>query len=138
MNQDVAANLGDLERRVFAVVCDHDEITVADVLSALQREGRSLAYTTVMTVLSRLWEKGYLLRRRDGKAYLYQARSHAAIAGELGGRLAREALFGYGEPAVSAFLTSLTPEQRAVLSRLLQSHPDETSLENASDGNASH
>ena len=34
---------------------------------------RDLAYTTVMTVLVRLWHKGMLERRKDGRAYAYHA-----------------------------------------------------------------
>ncbi len=31
------------------------------------------AYTTIMTTLDRLYKKGHVSRRRDGKAYLYRA-----------------------------------------------------------------
>ena len=34
---------------------------------------RDLAHTTVMTVLERLAKKGFALRERDGRAWLYQA-----------------------------------------------------------------
>ena len=45
--------------------------TVREVLQDLQRP-RKLAYTTVMTVLARLAEKGLLGRRREGKAHAYE------------------------------------------------------------------
>lgn len=43
---------------------------VSDVLTVLERN-REIAYTTVMTTLSRLHDKGLLVRDRDGKRYLY-------------------------------------------------------------------
>ncbi len=44
--------------------------TVGDVLAVLERQ-RDIAYTTVMTTLGRLFEKGLLERRREGRRYLY-------------------------------------------------------------------
>lgn len=44
--------------------------TPGEVLAVLEGE-RSLAYTTVMTVLVKLWGKGLLERRKDGRAYAY-------------------------------------------------------------------
>lgn len=46
---------------------------VQEVLAVLEKR-RDIAYTTVMTTLSRLHEKGLLDRVRDGKRYLYSAR----------------------------------------------------------------
>lgn len=43
---------------------------VGDVLAVLEKQ-REIAYTTVMTTVTRLYEKGILERERDGKRYLY-------------------------------------------------------------------
>lgn len=43
---------------------------VSDVLGQLERT-REIAYTTVMTTVVRLYDKGLLSRERDGKRYLY-------------------------------------------------------------------
>jgi len=43
---------------------------VSDVLVVLEKQ-REIAYTTVMTTVARLHDKGLLERRRDGKRYLY-------------------------------------------------------------------
>lgn len=117
---DIGDSLGDLERQVFLLVRGSGRASVADVTERLSAEGRPLAYTTVMTVMTRLFEKGYFLRRRQGKAYLYEARDQAALAGELGGRAFREALERYGAPALLGFVRNLSPEQRAVVARLLE------------------
>lgn len=43
---------------------------VSDVLAILEQQ-RDIAYTTVMTTVARLHDKGLLARERDGKRYLY-------------------------------------------------------------------
>jgi predicted transcriptional regulator len=73
-----------------------------------------------MTVLTRLWEKGYLLRQRSGRAYLYEARAADEIAGTVGGRAVREAIERFGAHAIVGFAQGLTPEQRQAIVRTLQ------------------
>ncbi len=45
-------------------------VTVRDVLEDLQQE-REIAYTTVMTVMDKLFQKGWLRREQEGRAYRY-------------------------------------------------------------------
>jgi predicted transcriptional regulator len=77
-----------------------------------------VAYTTTMTVLTRLWEKGLLTRERDGRAYRYSAAvgEAAHAAGRMEAALAaatdREAALGH-------FVDSLTPSDAAALRELL-------------------
>ena len=49
------------------------EATVREVLEALNRGPKERAYTTVMTIMSRLSEKGLLSRERRGKTDVYRA-----------------------------------------------------------------
>ncbi len=65
--------LGPLETEIMDVVWDQGEVTVRDVHRALS-EDRSIAYTTVMTTLGRLSDKGLLERREDQPAHRYSAR----------------------------------------------------------------
>ncbi len=67
--------------------------TVRDVVEDLQCE-RTIAYTTVMTVMDNLHTKGWLTRERDGKAYRYQP---SASRAEYGAKLMGEALAGSGD-----------------------------------------
>ena len=53
------------------VVWRLDQATVRDVYEAL-REKRAIAYTTVMTMMRILEEKGYLKKTRVERAYLYK------------------------------------------------------------------
>jgi len=65
------AELGDLEAAVMSVLWDADgTLSVRQVLDHLQ-PGRTIAYTTVMTVMDRLFKKGHLLREAAGNAFLY-------------------------------------------------------------------
>ncbi|MFI9611492.1 BlaI/MecI/CopY family transcriptional regulator [Streptomyces sp. NPDC052023] len=58
-------------------------VTVREVLEDLQQE-RSIAYTTVMTVLDNLHQKGWVRREAEGRAYRYEAVStRAAYAAAL-------------------------------------------------------
>jgi predicted transcriptional regulator len=51
------------------------EVTVKDVWKRVD-PGRGLAYTTVMTVLEKMYRKGVLAQRKKGKAYVYSAILH--------------------------------------------------------------
>lgn len=66
----VVKTLGDLEVSVMDVVWDKGRTTVQSVFEVLYPQ-RKLAYTTVMTVMSRLAAKGVLLQDRGGIAYVY-------------------------------------------------------------------
>lgn len=48
------------------------EATVREVLEAMNRESRQRAYTTIMTIMSRLSDKGLLARTRRGKTDVYR------------------------------------------------------------------
>ena len=65
------AALGHLELKVMEVLWAHGESNVHDVV---QRLGRPLAYTTVMTTLDRLFKKHLLVRRKWERAFLYAPR----------------------------------------------------------------
>jgi predicted transcriptional regulator len=62
---------GELEAAVLTVLWDADEpVTPGDVQ---ERLGGDLAYTTVVTILSRLHEKGMAAREKQGRSYRYHA-----------------------------------------------------------------
>jgi predicted transcriptional regulator len=62
--------LGELETEVMERAWAREEVSVRDLYQAMH--GR-LAYTTLMTTLDRLYKKGLLHRRKEGKAYFYSA-----------------------------------------------------------------
>ena len=68
----LAEVLGPLEAEIMDVVWERGEVTVRDVHQAL-RSGRPIAYTTVMTTLGRLADKGLLQRMEEQPAHRYVA-----------------------------------------------------------------
>src|SRR5262245_17876621 len=102
--EDGAARLGTLEREVLDAVWRLGPATVHTVRAALDQR---VAYTTVMTVLDRLFRKGVLDRERQGRAYVYSA---AASPEQLQGAAALGLLsrvLGRGRAAASPILSSL-------------------------------
>lgn len=66
------SGFGELESRIMAVLWDEGRsMTVREVHAALSGS-RDLAYTTVMTVLSRLHTKGILRRSEAARAFSYE------------------------------------------------------------------
>ncbi|MCG8405308.1 MAG: BlaI/MecI/CopY family transcriptional regulator [Phycisphaerales bacterium] len=64
--------LGAAELEVLSVLWDHGSCTVRQVLEHLQQKGRRLAYTTVLTFLTRLEQKGVVVSDKTGIAYVYR------------------------------------------------------------------
>ena len=83
---------------------------------------RELAYTTVSTVLIRLWNKGLLDRHRDGRAQAYRAvMSREAFAAA---RMTHVLGRIEDRPGVlTCFLDALPAAERAQLRRLLVNEP---------------
>jgi len=73
MRRRTERKLGDLELQILNVLWDRGPSTVRDVLETLAVEPRP-AYTTVLTMMRLMHEKGYLDRREQGRAHVYQAR----------------------------------------------------------------
>jgi predicted transcriptional regulator len=111
--------MGGLEAMVMDVLWDRRGwLTPGEVHEVLATD-RSMAYTTVMTILVRLWQKGRLERQRDGRAYAYRAlqsrEEHAASR-------MQELLTRVGDrpTALAYFLEALPRADRDQLRRLLR------------------
>jgi predicted transcriptional regulator len=110
--------LGDLEAEIMECIWEMGSASVRGVHECLLGR-RDIAYTTVMTVMSRLAEKGLLARRQDGRAYIYtpvQTRD-AFCTGVV--KRVMAGLFGSaGRPVLAHFVESLTEEDQAELDLL--------------------
>lgn len=106
--------MGELEDAVMTRVWKWNRpVTVREVLEDLQ-QGRSIAYTTVMTVLDNLHQKGWVRREAEGRAYRYEAVStRAAYAAAL----MNDAWAQSDNPAAAlvAFFGMMSEEQRHAL-----------------------
>jgi BlaI family transcriptional regulator, penicillinase repressor len=100
-----AHELGPLEMEVLGLVDKAGPSDVAAIQALLARKGSALAYTTVMTVLSRLHEKGALAREKQGKRFVYSAaRGSAAIKTSMLKRLQSALFKGKGASPMVALL----------------------------------
>lgn len=108
--------MGALEAEVAATLWASDRpLTPAEVREAM---GGTLAYTTVMTILVRLWEKGRLERERVGRAYAYRPTTDEA--GHFADRMHQSLAQAQNrEAALSRFVEALTPDEARLLRELL-------------------
>jgi predicted transcriptional regulator len=111
--------LGPLEHRVMETVWRRGECSVKDVYAGFEA---STAYTTVMTTMDRLYKKGLLARRKQGRAYFYSA---TASRDELDSSVASgflEVLLGQrgdaAQPVLSRLVDVVGESDRALLDEL--------------------
>lgn len=69
--EGAAVFLGPTEAELMELVWQRGELTVKKVLYFLG-ESNERSYTTVMTVMARLADKGLLLRERQGRSFVYR------------------------------------------------------------------
>jgi predicted transcriptional regulator len=94
-----------------------EPLSVRAVLNELnRRRDQKLAYTTVMTVMARLEEKGILSRTREGRGYVYEA-----TAGDRAAIAVRGVMRDFGDAALAHFVDEARADPKVLrrLQRLL-------------------
>jgi len=115
-------SLGELERSVMDLLWAHTEsLSAYDLqakLAAADSTGRELAATTILTVLSRLESKNFVVRERDTRPHLYRAAAgrEAHMAD-----LMHEVLGGANDRAavLERFVGQVSNEEAETLRRIL-------------------
>lgn len=115
--------LGPLAAAIIREVSAHGEARVVEVVEGLRRtQGRDHAYTTIMTVMNRLREKGILVRERRGRQYIYRpAAPEVELIRRLSGLAVDRLVERYGSAALRHFairLADLDPQTRGRLTAL--------------------
>src|SRR3712207_6671310 len=111
--------LGDLEADVMEAIWARGQATVRDVHERLAAADRELAYTTVMTAMARLADKGLLEKRRDGAAYVYiPAASKEEFTRRTVGAVLSELLDDFTAPAMSQFVDLVGEQDDAAIEAL--------------------
>jgi predicted transcriptional regulator len=115
--------LHELEAEVMEELWAHGEASVRSVMEALNGgAGKQRAYTTYMTILARLYKKGVLARRREGKTDFYAPKlSREEFMAARAREEVEELVAQYGDVALSHFarqVASLDPARRRALQRL--------------------
>jgi predicted transcriptional regulator len=110
--------LGPLEAEIMDVVWDESEVTVRDVHRNIN-EKRPIAYTTVMTTLGRLTDKGLLRRVEDQPAHRFSP----LVTREQYARSTVKSVVDwlvshFPDPAVSYFVDRVESEDEQVIERL--------------------
>lgn len=97
--------LSDSESEIMDIMWSNGQACVRDVLKELKKK-KKIAYTTVMTVMARLHEKGVLKRKMNGSgAFVYQPLSDKkTFIEEKTEKMIKGFLTEYGDIAVAQFL----------------------------------
>src|SRR5947209_6958278 len=121
------ARFGDLEAAIMDVVwAAGAPVRVREVSEQLNRD-RPLAFNTVQTVMENLYRKGWLERRKDGRAYRYEP---ARTRDDYAARLLAEALSAARDPAAALvrLAGNLEPGEAARLRAALDAAADQGTL----------
>ncbi len=96
--------LGSLELEIMEFMWEAGEATVQQVHRVINRK-RSIAYTTVMTVMGHLVDKELLARTKEGRKYCYRvAQSRDEFLREISRRMTRTLVDDFGDLAIAQFL----------------------------------
>jgi BlaI family penicillinase repressor len=116
---------GELE--VLKVLWDRGPSTVRDVMEVLNTS-RPRAYTSVMSLLSVMTDKGLLSREAEGRAFVYRPKTDRGrtLKGMVGDLLGR-AFEGQASELVAHLLdqSQPTPEELAEIRRLIEEYQDQ-------------
>jgi predicted transcriptional regulator len=94
----------ELELEILKILWKHHPATVGEVRDIMMKQGKELAYTSVMTMMTIMTQKGYLGRTKQGGGYVYTPKiSQEATVGNM----LRDIVDRVFEGSTSAVLTNL-------------------------------
>lgn len=98
-------SFGELEAVIMDILWKLNTVCVRDVLQELEKE-REIAYTTVMTVMTRLYNKGILKRKLDKSgAYIYwPTQDKQLFLANTSRKAIKNFIKEFGEVAVAGFI----------------------------------
>jgi predicted transcriptional regulator len=94
----------ELELEILKVLWHESPLMVRDVRRRLEEAGRPLAHSSVITMLNIMVRKGYLRRKRDGKAFLFAPR---VAKDRVSGGVLRDVVARLFDGSASAMVLSL-------------------------------
>lgn len=111
--------LGELELAIMQIAWARDSVTVRDVVTALRK--RRPAYTTIMTVMGRLAQKGLLTQTKEGKAHVYcAAMTRETFEAQAASVVLHSLLTDFGEIALAQIIKELSQTDSEQLARLAE------------------
>lgn len=117
---------GELEFSILQAIQRLGRATVREVYETL---GQQRSYTTIMTVMSRMAEKGDLEREKEGKQYIYWISTRYQSSGHLLDRI-KNKIFGGKPLALVSYLiendSELSEEDLKEIEKLIEKRRTET------------
>ncbi len=127
MARKKSRTLTNVELEFMQLVWEGEEVSTEDIQEALRKRGRELSGGSIRKVLSILEGKGYVVRRKEGRAFLYRAtvpadKASRTLVRDLLGR----AFGGSAALMVAALLDSkeVDEDEMAEIKRLVREHEE--------------
>lgn len=115
--------ISELEQYVMNIVWSLHQCTVRDVLMVVIKKNKPIAYTTVLTILQRLYDKGLVVKKKEGKAFIYKAKiSKEAYSRSMAQGFLKKFITSFGEVGIASFaesIDSLSKKEKDYLLELL-------------------
>lgn len=118
-------SLTNAEHRIMEVIWARGSATVAEVVEALKGVD---AYTTILTLMRILKDKGYLSSRKEGRAFVFVPKvDRDTVARKAVNQLLSKFFAGSPSELVLSFLREeeLTPEELDAIKRKIMDSPKE-------------
>lgn len=116
--------MSELEEEVMAIIWNCTSCTVRDVMKKLSN--KKLAYTTVATILYRLYEKGIVIRKGQGISFIYSPKlSKESYSKKIAKSFIKTFVHSFGDVAIASFAQSieiLPKAKREYFLKLLDTH----------------
>ncbi|MDP2684340.1 MAG: BlaI/MecI/CopY family transcriptional regulator [bacterium] len=98
---------GTLEREVMEIIWVKRSVTVREIFEQIKQK-RKIAYTTVMTIMDRLFTKGILKRKKLGKTYLYNSFvTKSDFFEKTSKNIINDLIHDFGDVAIAQFVNTL-------------------------------
>ena len=118
-------SLGELEQQIMDIVWERKQCSAREVLTKLEKN-KKLAYTTVATILQRLYEKGLVKRTDDKSGYIYSPKlSKESYSRNIAQSFLKKFINSFGDTAIASFAQSvdrLPTKKREYFLKLLEEH----------------
>ncbi len=100
-------SLGELEQQVMDIVWQSKNCSAREVLTVLEKD-KKLAYTTVATILLRLYNKGFLTRKESASGHVYSPKvSKERYTTNVAQSFLKNFINSFGDTAIASFATSI-------------------------------
>lgn len=117
--------LGELEQQIMDIVWRKQKSSIRDIVNEL-KQNREIAYTTVATVLQRLFDKGIVDRKEEKAGHMYfSTTSKESYIKGLAQNFMNKLMTSFGDVAIASFAESieeLPKEKRTQLLKLLDEY----------------